>query len=104
MPDDKEAEQFDAASSANVFIKCPTAELEIHANANESQRHSMSRASPAKPLVVIEVAQKICSTPFTSIVRNNAGRGNCQHDYTDSHCQPGLVHSRLPWYGRIATR
>ncbi|MCP3711889.1 hypothetical protein M3I54_33895 [Paraburkholderia sp. CNPSo 3274] len=54
--------------------------------------------------MVIEIAQKIRSTPYTSIVGNNAGRGDCQHDYTYSHCQPGFVHSILLWYARIATR
>ncbi|HKT98921.1 MAG TPA: hypothetical protein VJS30_20725 [Paraburkholderia sp.] len=52
--------------------------------------------------MVIQVTQEICPAPFTAIVSGNAHCRDHEHDRTDSHTQPGLVHVSLRTYTPIA--
>lgn len=52
--------------------------------------------------MVIKVTQDICTAPFPAIVSSNAHCRNHEHNRTDSHTQPGLVHVSLRTYTPIA--
>lgn len=58
---------------------------------------------PLPPFVVIEVAQKICPSTLTKVVRRHANPSDNKHDRAGSHTQPGLVHVSLLRSMRIAT-
>jgi hypothetical protein len=51
--------------------------------------------------MVIEIAQQIGPPPRTPVVSDHAHGGGDEHDGTNSHNQPGLVHVSLLRYTRI---
>ncbi|WP_028232420.1 hypothetical protein [Paraburkholderia mimosarum] len=54
--------------------------------------------------MMIQIALKIGTTPFTAVVSDNASCGERKHDRANRYSQPGWIHVSLLGFVRIAAQ